>query len=56
MKRLILMGVAVSALFAFSSGAEAADKKTLVFVVNGASDFWKAATSRSGLTVPCAAG
>src|SRR5690242_388107 len=43
MKRLILAGVAASALFAFATGAQAADKKTLVFVVNGASDFWKAA-------------
>ena len=43
MKRLILAGVAVGALFAFVRGAQAADKKTLVFVVNGASDFWKAA-------------
>ena len=43
MKRLILAGVAVSALFAYASGAQAADKKTLVFVVNGASDFLKAA-------------
>ncbi len=43
MKRLILAGVAVAAMFAAMSGAQAADKKTLVFVVNGASDFWKAA-------------
>ena len=28
---------------ALSTGAQAADKKTLVFVVNGASDFWKEA-------------
>jgi len=28
---------------AFGTGAQAADKKTLVFVVNGASDFWKEA-------------
>ena len=28
---------------AFGSGAQAADKKTLAFVVNGASDFWKLA-------------
>src|SRR5690242_9933128 len=42
MKRLILAGVAASALFALATGAQAADKKTLVFVVNGASDFWKA--------------
>src|SRR5579863_8169001 len=42
MKSLILAGVAASALFALATGAQAADKKTLVFVVNGASDFWKA--------------
>ena len=36
MKRLILAGLAVA--FAISSAA-AADKKQLVFVVNGASDF-----------------
>ena len=43
MKSLILAGVAASALFAFASGAQAADKPTLAFVTNGASDFWKAA-------------
>ena len=43
MKRLILAGVAVSALFAFATGAQAADKPTLAFVTNGSSDFWKAA-------------
>jgi len=40
MKRLILAGLVVA--FAMSS-ASAADKKQLVFVVNGASDFWKIA-------------
>src|SRR5579872_6164979 len=43
MKSLILAGVAASALFALASGAQAADKPTLAFVTNGASDFWKAA-------------
>src|SRR5271154_6025641 len=43
MKRLILAGAAVGALFALAGSAQAADKKTLTFVVNGASDFWKAA-------------
>ena len=43
MRKAILSGVAVAAMLAFAGGAQAADKKTLVFVVNGASDFWKAA-------------
>ena len=43
MKKAILSGVAAMAILAFAGGAQAADKKTLVFVVNGASDFWKAA-------------
>lgn len=42
MKRIALMGAAV-ALALSSVVAHAADKKTLVFVANGASDFWKAA-------------
>jgi ribose transport system substrate-binding protein len=42
MKRMALMGAAV-ALALSSLAAHAADKKTLVFVANGASDFWKAA-------------
>src|SRR5215510_5822374 len=43
MKRLIVAGCAAVLLAAASSSAMAADKKTLAFVVNGASDFWKAA-------------
>jgi ribose transport system substrate-binding protein len=43
MKKLITAGVAALVLAAASGGAGAADKKTLAFVVNGASDFWKAA-------------
>jgi ribose transport system substrate-binding protein len=43
MRKAILSGVAAAAILAFGGGAQAADKKTLVFVVNGASDFWKAA-------------
>jgi ribose transport system substrate-binding protein len=39
---MALMGAAV-ALALSSLAAHAADKKTLVFVANGASDFWKAA-------------
>ena len=44
MKRLLLAGVSVA--FAMSLGlgsVNAADKKVLAFVVNGASDFWKIA-------------
>src|SRR5215468_2348412 len=43
MKKLLLSGAMLGALLAFVGSAQAADKKTLVFVVNGASDFWKAA-------------
>ena len=43
MKRLLLSGAMLGALLALVGSAQAADKKTLVFVVNGASDFWKAA-------------
>ena len=43
MKRIILSGAMLGAFLAFAGSAQAADKKTLVFVVNGASDFWKAA-------------
>ncbi|MDA9547809.1 ABC transporter substrate-binding protein [Bradyrhizobium sp. CCBAU 45321] len=44
MQRLLLAGVSVA--FAVAAGvgpADAADKKVLAFVVNGASDFWKIA-------------
>jgi hypothetical protein len=40
---LALCGSAAGLALALSTGAQAADKKTLVFVVNGASDFWKEA-------------
>ena len=43
MKRLLLSGAMLGALLAFVGSAQAADKKTLVFVVNVPSDFWKAA-------------
>src|SRR6201995_5307324 len=43
MRKAILSGVAAAAILAFAGSAQAADKKTLVFVVNGASDFWRAA-------------
>jgi ribose transport system substrate-binding protein len=43
MKRLYLTGIAAAVALAFAAGAGAQDKKELVFVVNGASDFWKLA-------------
>jgi ribose transport system substrate-binding protein len=42
-KRLLLSGAMLGALLALVGSAQAADKKTLVFVVNVPSDFWKAA-------------
>src|ERR1700690_1421463 len=42
MNRLLLAGAAAVLIVAGTSASFAADKKTLVFVVNGASDFWKA--------------
>jgi ribose transport system substrate-binding protein len=43
MNRLLLAGTAALFALAGSSASFAADKKMLAFVVNGASDFWKAA-------------
>ena len=43
MNRFLLAGTALVFALAGSSASFAADKKTLAFVVNGASDFWKAA-------------
>jgi ribose transport system substrate-binding protein len=44
MKRFLLAGAVAAILAGMGTlGAEAAGKKTLAFVVNGASDFWKAA-------------
>lgn len=47
MSKTLMYGVAAAALAAFSFGAvspaEAQEKKTLAFVVNAASDFWKLA-------------
>src|SRR5215468_8854188 len=43
MKRLYLTSIAAAVALTFAMGASAADQKTLVFVVNGASDFWKLA-------------
>jgi len=41
MKRILLGLAAAAATAALSTGAIAADKKTIAFVVNGPSDFWK---------------
>ena len=41
MKRILLGLVAAAATAALASAAIAADKKTIVFIVNGPSDFWK---------------
>jgi ribose transport system substrate-binding protein len=44
MKRLLIAGVSVAFAVTLGFGsAQAADKKILAFVVNGASDFWKVA-------------
>ncbi|HEX3217998.1 MAG TPA: sugar-binding protein [Aestuariivirgaceae bacterium] len=43
MKRMIIAGLSAALAIAIATAATAADKKTLVFVVNGASDFWKIA-------------
>ena len=43
MKKLLIATVAAAALLSLAGTTQSADKKTLAFVVNGASDFWKAA-------------
>ncbi|HEY4988045.1 MAG TPA: hypothetical protein VII39_15630, partial [Bradyrhizobium sp.] len=43
MNRFLLAGATAALVLAATSASFAADKKTLAFVVNGASDFWKAA-------------
>jgi len=43
MKKLLLAATATLALTALGGTSDAQSKKTLAFVVNGASDFWKAA-------------
>lgn len=43
LKRMLGAGVAAAMLAGLVGGAAAAEKKSLAFVVNGASDFWKAA-------------
>ena len=43
MKRMIIACLSAALALAIATAAPAADKKTLAFVVNGASDFWKIA-------------
>src|ERR1700687_6430545 len=43
MNKLLLAGAAAAFALSGTSASFAADKKMLAFVVNGASDFWKAA-------------
>ena len=43
MKRLLLTVAAAALLTGLAGSSQSADKKTLAFIVNGASDFWKAA-------------
>src|SRR5690349_4329275 len=43
MKRLLMAGAAFTIALSMTLSAGAEDKKTLAFVVNGASDFWKIA-------------
>jgi ribose transport system substrate-binding protein len=43
MKRICMTGAALALAMSIGVVTEAQDKKTLAFVVNGASDFWKAA-------------
>jgi ribose transport system substrate-binding protein len=42
-RKLLFAGAAAAMLMTLAGPSNAADKKTLAFVVNGASDFWKAA-------------
>ena len=51
MQRLLVAGVSVALAMALGFGSvNAADKKVLAFVVNGASDFWKIA--EAGVRTP----
>ena len=43
MKKLLIAAVATTALLSLAGASQSQGKKTLAFVVNGASDFWKAA-------------
>lgn len=43
MKRILLAAISAALVLSVTTGASAAGKKSLYFVVNGASDFWKIA-------------
>ena len=46
MKKLLLAAAVTAALLGLAGTPQSQDKKTLAFVVNGASDFWKAGRGR----------
>jgi ribose transport system substrate-binding protein len=55
MKRIMLAGAAAALALSVSAGAMAQDKKTIAFVVNGPSDFWKimeAAVGKAATELP----
>ncbi|MEP2118551.1 MAG: hypothetical protein ABJI81_09805, partial [Bauldia litoralis] len=55
MKRMMITGLAAALTLAASTAAFAQDKKTIAFVVNGPSDFWKimeAAVARAQTELP----
>lgn len=41
MKRMMIAGISAAALMVAATAGMAQDKKTIAFVVNGPSDFWK---------------
>ena len=43
MKKLLIGAAVAAAVMGFAATPQSQNKKTLAFVVNGASDFWKAA-------------
>ncbi len=55
MKRMILAGAAAALALSVATGAMAQEKKTIAFVVNGPSDFWKimeAAVAKAQQSLP----
>jgi len=55
MKRMMITGLAAAMALSVSAAAMAQDKKTIAFVVNGPSDFWKimeAAVAKAQTTMP----
>lgn len=55
MKRIVIAGAATALALALSAGAMAQEKKSIAFVVNGPSDFWKimeAAVGKAQASLP----